>query len=128
VALLGLESPGDLDILLPDDLDDFIIHPAVDVNVVQILETMQFFQTPTNPQNSRGDNVEPGIASIDPSDPTLSNEFPCPDNYFDTPENQIRVFPVPIIMRSKHLIHTPRRYLSKLRSCHGSLRTIAASI
>jgi hypothetical protein len=42
IALSGVESPGDLCILLPDDMDDFIIRPAVAVDIVQILEAMQY--------------------------------------------------------------------------------------
>jgi hypothetical protein len=45
-------------------------------------------------QSSRpDDNIEAGIASIDPSDATLSDEFPWPDNYFDAPDDQIRCVP-----------------------------------
>jgi hypothetical protein len=40
VALSGVKSPGDLRILLPHDMEDVTLHPAVDVDVVQILETM----------------------------------------------------------------------------------------
>jgi hypothetical protein len=45
------------------------------------------------PQISPGDNVESGIAFIDPSDATLSHEFPCPDDYLDAPDDQIRCVP-----------------------------------
>jgi hypothetical protein len=41
MALSGVKNPGDLCILLPDDMDDFTIGLAVDVDVVQILETIQ---------------------------------------------------------------------------------------
>jgi hypothetical protein len=34
MALSGVKNPGDLCILLPDDMDDFNIPPAVDVDVV----------------------------------------------------------------------------------------------
>jgi hypothetical protein len=39
---------------------------------------------------SPGDNVESDIASINPSDATLSDEFPCPDDHSGAPEDQIR--------------------------------------
>jgi hypothetical protein len=39
------------------------------------------------------DNVESNIASIDPYDATLFDEFPCPDDDFDAPEDQIRCVP-----------------------------------
>jgi hypothetical protein len=45
-------------------------------------------------QISPGDNVESGIASIDPSGATLSDEFPCPDDYFDAPEDQSCCVPI----------------------------------
>jgi hypothetical protein len=93
VALPGVNGPGDLYILLPDDMDDFTICPAVDVDVIQIFETMQSSRPLSIPQISPDDNVECGIASIDPSDTTLSDEFPWPDDYFDAPEDQICCVP-----------------------------------
>jgi hypothetical protein len=69
---------------------DFTIRPAVDV--VQILETIQSSRPLSIPQISPGDNIESGIASIDPSDATLSGEFLCPD-VFDAPEDQISCVP-----------------------------------
>jgi hypothetical protein len=74
-------------------MDDFIILPAVDLDGVQILETAQSFRPFAIPQNLLGDNVKSGITSIDPSDTTLSGKFPCPDDYFDPPEDQIRCIP-----------------------------------
>jgi hypothetical protein len=74
-------------------MDDFTIRPAVDVDVVQILETVQSSRPLLISQISPGDNVESGIASIDPSDAFLSGEFPCPDDYFDAPEDQIHCAP-----------------------------------
>jgi hypothetical protein len=41
MALSGVKSPGDLCILLPDNMNDFTIRPAVDLDIVQILETVQ---------------------------------------------------------------------------------------
>jgi hypothetical protein len=79
--------------LLLDDTNDFTIRPAVDFDVVQILETMKSSRPL---QISPGDNVKSGIAFIDPSDATLSDEFPCPDDYFDAPEDQIRGVPSPV--------------------------------
>jgi hypothetical protein len=64
VTLSGVKSPGNLCILLPDDMDDFTIRPAVNVDVIQILETMQFSRPRLIPQISPGDNVESSIASI----------------------------------------------------------------
>jgi hypothetical protein len=86
-------SQGNLCISLPADMDDFTVRPAVDVDVIQILETMQSSKQLPIPQISPGENVESGIASTDPSDAPLSDEFPCPDHYFDAPENQIRCVP-----------------------------------
>jgi hypothetical protein len=91
VALSGVTSPDDLWILLPDHRDDFNIRPAVDI--VQILETIQSSRVRPIPQISPCDNVESGIASIDLSDTILSDEFPCHDDYFNAPENQIRCVP-----------------------------------
>jgi hypothetical protein len=47
----------------------------------------------SNPQILPGDGVESGIASIDPYDATLSDEFPCHDDDFDAPEDQICCVP-----------------------------------
>jgi hypothetical protein len=77
VAVSGVKSPGDLRILLPGDMDDFTVRTAVDIDVIQILETVQSSIPVPIPQISPGDKVESGIASIDPSGATLSNEFPC---------------------------------------------------
>jgi hypothetical protein len=87
VALSRVKSPGDPYILLADDMDDFTIRPAVDVEVVQILEAMQSSRPLPIPKILPGDNVESGIVSIDPSDATLSDEFLCPDDYFDAPKD-----------------------------------------
>jgi hypothetical protein len=76
-------------------MDDSAIRPAVDVDVVQILETMQSSKPLPIPQISPRDNIESGIASIDPFDATLFDEFPCPDDDFDAPEDQIRCVPSP---------------------------------
>jgi hypothetical protein len=93
MALSGVKSPGDLWILLLNDMHDFTIRPAVDLDVAQILGTMQSSRPLSIPQILPGDNVESGIASIDASDATLSDKFPCPDDYFDAPEDQIRCVP-----------------------------------
>jgi hypothetical protein len=93
VALSGIKSPGNLYILLPVDMDDFIIRPTVGVGVVQILETMQSSRPLPIPQIWPRDNVESGIGSIDPSDAALLDEFPWSDDDFDAPEDQIRCVP-----------------------------------
>jgi hypothetical protein len=74
-------------------MDDFAIRPAVDLDVVQILATMQSSRLRPIPQMSPGDNAESGIASIDSSDATLSDEFPCPDDRFNASKDQIRCVP-----------------------------------
>jgi hypothetical protein len=74
-------------------MGDFTIRPAVDVDAVQILQTVQSSRPLSISQISPGDNAESCIASIDPSDAILSDEFPYPDDYFDVPENQIRCVP-----------------------------------
>jgi hypothetical protein len=79
--------------LLPDDIDDFTIRPAVNIYVVQILEMAQSSRPLSIHQISPGDNIESGIASIDPSDATLSDEFACPDDYLDASDDQIPCVP-----------------------------------
>jgi hypothetical protein len=68
-------------------MDDFTIRSAVDADIVQILETMQSSRRLPIPHISPGGNVESGISSIDPSDTTISDEFPCHDDYFDAPKD-----------------------------------------
>jgi hypothetical protein len=68
VDLFRVKRPVDLCILLPDDLDDFTIRPPVDLDVVQILYTIESSRALPIPQISPGDNVESGIGPIDRSD------------------------------------------------------------
>jgi hypothetical protein len=93
VAFSRVKSPVDLCILLPDDTDDFAIRPSVDLDVIQILETMESSKALPIPQILPGDNVESGVGSIDPSDAALAKELPCPDDYVDAPEDQIDCVP-----------------------------------
>jgi ATP-dependent exoDNAse (exonuclease V) alpha subunit len=44
MALSGVKSSGSLCILLPNDMDDFTILSAVDVDLARIVETMQSFR------------------------------------------------------------------------------------
>jgi hypothetical protein len=74
-------------------MDDFTIRPAVDLDVVQILETMQSSIPLPIPQMSPSGHIESGIVSIDPSDATLSDEFLCPEDCFDALEDQIHYVP-----------------------------------
>jgi hypothetical protein len=84
-----IESLADLCSLLPVDTNDFIIHPPVDLDVVEILERMQSSRLPPKPQILPGDNLEPVFGSIDASETTSSEELPCPGNAFDAPEDEI---------------------------------------
>jgi hypothetical protein len=93
VALSRVKSPANLCSLLPDDMADFIIHPCVNLDVVQIPEKMQSSRLLPIPQMSPGDNVESDVASIDRSDAALSKEFPCSDDSFDFAEGQIDFVP-----------------------------------
>jgi hypothetical protein len=72
-------------------MDDFTTRPSFDV--VQILETVQSSRPRSIHQISPDDNVESGIASIDPSHAILSDEFPYPEDCFDAPNDQIRCVP-----------------------------------
>jgi hypothetical protein len=92
-ARFGVESPNNLCILLSNDMDNFTIRPAVDVDVAQILEKIQSSRPLPICQIVPGGNIESGPASMSPSDAPLSDEFPCPDEYFDAPEDQIRCVP-----------------------------------
>jgi hypothetical protein len=93
MALSRVKRSFDLCILLPDDMDDFTIRPPGDLDVVQILETMESSRALLTHQISSGDNIESGVGFIDPSDATLAKELPCPDDYVDAPEDQIDCVP-----------------------------------
>jgi hypothetical protein len=77
----------DVMILLPNCIEDFTIRPPFDVDVVRIFATMKSSRPLPISQISPGENVESGSASIDPSDATLPDEFPCTDDYFEAPED-----------------------------------------
>jgi hypothetical protein len=93
MTLSRVKSRIYLCILLHDDMGDFIICPPVNLDFVQILETMESSRALPISQISPGDNVESGVGSIDPSDATLAKELPCPDEYVNTPEDQIDCVP-----------------------------------
>jgi hypothetical protein len=93
MALSRVKSPVDLCILLHGDMGGFTIRQPVDLDVVQILETMESSRALPISQNSPSDNVESGVGSIDPSDTALAKELPCPDDYVDAPEGQIDCVP-----------------------------------
>jgi hypothetical protein len=50
VASSRVKSPVDLCILLSDDMDDFTIRTPVDLDVVQILETMNLREPSQSPK------------------------------------------------------------------------------
>jgi hypothetical protein len=87
VVISGVKSAGNLCISLPDDIDDFTIRPAVDVDVVEIFEMVQSSRSLPIPQISPGDNTESGIASVETSETALSDEFPSPGGHFDALEH-----------------------------------------
>jgi hypothetical protein len=104
-------------------MNDFTIRPPVDLDAVQIFETMESSRALLIPQISPGDNVESGVGSIDPSDATLAKELPCPDDYVDTPEDQIDCVPSLDHNAIEIFDPCPMRSPSVFRSYHGSLRT-----
>jgi hypothetical protein len=83
----------DMMILLPNDIEDFTIRPPFEVDVIRIFAAIKSSRPLPISQISPGHNVESGIASIDPSDATLPDEFPCTDGYFEAPDDQIRCVP-----------------------------------
>jgi hypothetical protein len=123
VALSGVKSPGDLCILLPDDMDDFTIRALVNLDIAQILETMQSSRPLLISQISPGNNVKSAIASTIHLMQFYQTNFLAPTTTSTLPGIKFVVFPVSIMMFLKHLVHTRRRYFSMFGSCHGSLRT-----
>jgi hypothetical protein len=74
-------------------MDHFAIRPAVAVDFVQILETMQSSGSLPIPRISPDNTVESGIASSEPSGASLSDELSYPDDCLDAPEDPIRCVP-----------------------------------
>jgi hypothetical protein len=123
MALSGVKSPGDLCILLPDDMDDFTIRPAVGVDVVQILETAQSSRLLSIPKIRLRITSSPAfLPSIHLTQLHQTNSLAATTTS-TLPRIKFVVFPVSIMMLLKHLIRTRLRYLSMFKSCHGSLRT-----
>jgi hypothetical protein len=89
MTLSRVKNPGDLWILFPDDMDDFTIRQPVDQDAIQILETMQSSGSLPIPRILPDNNVESGIASIEPSGASLSDELSC----LDVPDDPIRCVP-----------------------------------
>jgi hypothetical protein len=87
--------------------------PPVDLDVVQIRETMQSSRPLPISQISPGNNVESSITSINLSDATLSDGIPCPDDYLGAPEDQIRCVP----SLDHHAIETFDPYPSDTSQC-----------
>jgi hypothetical protein len=77
VTVSRVKSSDDLCVLLQDDMDNFTIHPTVNLDVVEILSTMQSSRPLPIPKISPGDDVESGIASIRPSDVRHSSSRPA---------------------------------------------------
>jgi hypothetical protein len=93
LVLSGVKSPGGLCILLPDDMDAFSLRPPIDLDVVQILETMQPFRPH---QSSKFRLVIKSslvlLPSIRLTQLSQTNSL-APDDYFDPPDDQIRCVP-----------------------------------
>jgi hypothetical protein len=106
LAFSRVKSTVDLCILLSDDMDDFIIRPPVDHDVVQILKTMESSRALPIPQISPDDTVESGIGFVDPSNATLAKELPFPMSPSTLPRIRLIVFPVSTVMLLKCLIPT----------------------
>jgi hypothetical protein len=93
VGLSRVKRPDDLRILLPPDTDDFTIRPPVDRSVVQIIETMNHSSaSPITPHLAVPD-ASPDFSSPDCPDRISSDGRPCPNEYFDSPEEQLDLGP-----------------------------------
>jgi hypothetical protein len=123
VTLSGIKSPGDLYILLPDDMDDFIIRPAVNLDVVQIFETMQSSRPLPTAKFRLVITLSPVLLPSIHLMPLYQTNSLAPTTTSTLPTIKVVVFPVSIRMLLKHLTRTRLKYLSMFRSCHGSLRT-----
>jgi hypothetical protein len=123
VARSAVNSPDDLCILLPDDMNDFTIHPAVDVDVVQILETMQSSRPLSIPKFRLVTTSSPALMPSIHLTQLYQTNYLAPTITSTLPRIKFVMFPVSIMMLLKHLIPTRLRYVSIFRSCHGSLRT-----
>jgi hypothetical protein len=106
-----------------DDMDDFTIRPAVDLDVVQILETMQSSKPLPILQISLADGVESVLPPLIHLTQLYQTNSLTTATISTLPRIKFVVFPVLVMMLLKHLIRTQRRYIFMFRLCHGSLRT-----
>jgi hypothetical protein len=103
-------------------MDDFIIRPPVDLDVVQILETIQYSRPLPIPQICLVVTSSPVLLpSIHLKQLYQTNSL-APMTASTLSRIKFIVFPVSIMMLLKHLICIRLRYLSMFRSCHESLR------
>jgi hypothetical protein len=93
VALSRVRSPADLCILLPSDSDDFGIHPPVDRDVVQILETMNASRPSTITPIVPGNDIQAELAFIEPYDALSIRQLSCFDDYIDASEDDVDFVP-----------------------------------
>jgi hypothetical protein len=74
-------------------MEHFTIRPAVDLDVVPILETMNSSGTSAIAPPLPVDPLDPALSSLDCWDGASSGELACPDWYFDPSEDQLNSVP-----------------------------------
>jgi hypothetical protein len=88
VILSRVKNPADLYILLPPDMDDFTIGPPVDLDVFQILETINTFSEAQIAASCLANQMYPFPPVFDCPDRALLKGLPCPGDHFDS-EDQL---------------------------------------
>jgi hypothetical protein len=74
-------------------MKDFTIRPPVDLEVVRILETMDFSGGSAIPSRLPEDHLDGILCSLDSSEATLSDELSCPHDYVESPDNELDSVP-----------------------------------
>jgi hypothetical protein len=93
VALSRVKDPHHLCILLPPDVDDFLIRPSVDLDVVQILEKMDCSTPSGIPPVFSADRPNPDVYCSENPQPDSSGDLICPDPCLEVSDDEFD--PVP---------------------------------
>jgi hypothetical protein len=88
-ALSRVKTPADLCILQPSDMEDFMIRPPVDLEVVHIIETVNSSGESAIPFLLPEDHFDGVLCSLDSSEATSSDALPRPDDYFQSSDDEL---------------------------------------
>jgi hypothetical protein len=106
VAFSRFKTPASLGILIPADMEDCTFRAPVDMDVVPIIEAMDFSRASPIVPRLPVDQVELDLSSLDSSDEASSTKLSSLDDYVDAPDDQVHIgklFPFIKICRDSKL-------------------------